>query len=229
MARRSSGLAIRRSAAGLVLVALLVGLAQAGEIGSAPRFSEAEAEAYLEAEQRIADADTLTHAAAMHDVKLVAAVLATGVSPDARGILPHSALQLVASTQCADPPHGREAQLQIIDLLIAKGADVHDKSFGSSEIVIWAAQQCPPVVVERLLDAGANIEARSPQGFSPLSMALAVRNHDTAELLINRGARLSPEAARRLFSDTGDDQRLAELVERAKGAAGPVEPGPERE
>lgn len=178
-------------------------------------YTPAQADEILAAERRIADADTLIHSALMHDGRLVGAVLAKGVPPDATGILPQTALQLVVSTQCADPPHGREDQLAIIDLLIAKGADVKDTSFGDSEIVIWAAQQCPPVVVERLLDAGATLEARTPQGFGPLSMALTVKNYDTAELLVDRGARLKPETVKKLFSAPGDDARLAALLERA--------------
>lgn len=189
------------------------GLPRAAEV-SPPSYTAAEAQVLLEQEGRLADADTLTHAAVMHDVKLVAAVLATGVPADARGIMPQSALQLATSTQCQDPPHGRDAQMQIIELLLAHGADVHDRSFGDSEIIVWAAQQCPPVVVKRLLDAGADIEARTPQGFSPLSMALTVNNLDTAELLIERGARLKPETVRKLFSKV-DDARLKTLVQRA--------------
>lgn len=189
------------------------GSAQAAAV-SAPHYTAAEAHVLLEQEGRLADADTLTHAAVMHDVKLVAAVLATGVPADARGIMPQSALQLATSTQCQDPPHGREAQMQIIELLLAHGADVHDQSFGDSEIIVWAAQQCPPVVVKRLLDAGADLEARTPQGFSPLSMALTVNNLDTAELLIERGARLKPETVRKLFSKV-EEPRLKALVKRA--------------
>ena len=177
-------------------------------------YTRAEAEAILAEERRLADADTLIHAAALHDGRLVGAVLAAGVAPDARGILPQSALQLVVSTQCGEPPHGREDQVAIVDLLIAKGADVRDTSFGDSEIVVWAAQQCPPEVVAKLLDAGASLEARTPQGFSPLSMALTVQNLDTAELLIERGARLKPETVKKLFAAPGD-ARLAALVKRA--------------
>lgn len=196
----------------LALLALVLAApAQAGKFD----YTADEARAILAEESRLADADTLTHAATLHDGRLVGAVLASGVDADARGILPQSALQLAVSTQCSDPPHGAEDHLALVDLLIAKGADVRDTSFGDSEIVIWAAQQCPPAVVARLLDAGANIEARTPQGFSPLSMALVVKNYDTAELLIERGARLKPETVKKLFSAPGDDARLAVLVKRA--------------
>lgn len=204
------------------IVALIFAAAFTDLNAAAPTASPmnaAEAAHYLEAEQRYADADTLVHAAMMQDEKLVAAVLASGVAADARGILPQSALQLVASTRCQEPPNGREVQMRIIELLLDAGADVNDKAFGDTEIIVWAAQQCPPIVVKRLLDAGANIEARSPQGFSPLSMALVVKNYDTAELLIERGARLKPETVTKLFSDLGDDARMKTLV--AKASAKP--------
>ena len=205
------------SALVVLFCALVTGTADTIAAASAPavRFSAEDAHAYLEAEGRLADADTLIHSAMMQDEQLVAATLAAGVDADARGILPQSALQLVASTQCQEPPHGRDVQMRIIGMLLDAGADVHDKAFGDTEIIVWAAQQCPPIVVARLLDAGANIEARSPQGFSPLSMALIVKNHDTAELLIERGARLKPETVTKLFSDLGDDTRIKDLVAKA--------------
>ena len=193
----------------LLLLAAAVNV-HAGKFDYTPE----QAAAILAEERRQADADTLIHAAALHDGRLVGAVLASGVAADARGILPQSALQLVVSTQCADSPKGAEDHLALVDLLIARGANVRDTSFGDSEIVIWAAQQCPPAVVARLLDAGANLEARTPQGFGPLSMALAVKNYDTAELLIARGARLKPETVKKLFAET-TDARLAKLVKRA--------------
>ena len=198
-----------------LIAALLLAVAAPAQAGKFD-YTPAEAAAILESERRLADADTLIHAATMHDGRLVGAVLASGVDADARGILPQSALQLAVSTQCSDSPKGAEDHLALVDLLIAKGADVRDTSFGDSEIVIWAAQQCPPAVVARLLDAGASLEARTPQGFSPLSMALVVKNYDTAELLIERGARLKPETVKKLFSAPGDDARLAALVKRAQ-------------
>lgn len=199
-------------------LALIIGTTFAGgasATSTAAPMTADEAARYLEAEQRYADADTLIHSAMMQDEKLVAAVLASGIDANARGILPQSALHLVASTRCQDPPNGRDVQMRIIELLLKAGADVNDKAFGDTEIIVWAAQQCPPIVVKRLLDAGANIEARSPQGFSPLSMALVVKNYDTAELLIERGARLKPETVTKLFSDVGDDARMKALVTKA--------------
>lgn len=184
-----------------------------------PSMDRDQAQSLLDEEQRLVDGDALTHSAAIHDVRLVEALLLLGVDANARGILPQSALALVVTTQCQEPPHGRDAQLRIIDLLIAHGAKGKDHSFGDSDLLIWAAQQCPPAVVERLLAAGAELEARSPQGFSPLSMALAVRNLDTAEFLIEQGARIKPETVTRLFSDAGGDARLADLVKRASGPA----------
>ena len=197
-------------------LALLMFALAAGAQPNKFDYTRAEGLAILAEERRLADADTLAHSAMLHDGRLVGAVLAAGVAPDARGILPQSALQLVVSTQCSEPPNGREDQLAIVELLIAKGANVRDTSFGDSEIVIWAAQQCPPEIVAKLLDAGASLEARTPQGFSPLSMALTVKNLDTAELLIERGARLKPETVKKLFA-TPDDPRLAALVKRAAG------------
>jgi hypothetical protein len=37
--------------------------------------------------------------------------------------------------------------------------------------LIWVAQYCPPHVVEAMIKAGANINARAPGGATPLMMA----------------------------------------------------------
>jgi ankyrin repeat protein len=79
-----------------------------------------------------------------------------------------------------------------------------------------AAQHCPAPVVKRLLKAGADWKFRTPQGFTPLSMSLLLGNYDTAEVLIDAGARLSSEAAARLLEGKKDDVRLAALVKKAR-------------
>jgi hypothetical protein len=199
---------------GLLALAILVAATSSAD-EAVPTFTREQALAYLEEKRLAISADNLSHAATMHDPELVAALLAAGIDADARGIMPQSALNLAATTGCSLPTHDLAKQLQVVELLLDAGADPNDPSFGNTPMIVFVAQQCPREVVARIIDAGANIEARSPQGFSPLSMALVAKNYGAAELLIERGARLKPETVAKLFAQP-ETPELAALVARAR-------------
>jgi len=50
-------------------------------------------------------------------------------------------------------------------------------------------------ILEMLLDAGANIDARGPGGFTPLMCAIEFRRAETVEFLLNRGASTAVRAS----------------------------------
>jgi len=79
-----------------------------------------------------------------------------------------------------------------------------------------AAQRCPGVVVQRLLDAGGDTKHRSPQGWGPLSMALKVENKSSARVLIDHGARLPAATLDKLIKKPSDDPEMKELIRRAR-------------
>lgn len=86
---------------------------------------------------------------------------------------------------------------------------------GDVPLPVYVAQKCPRSVIDAFVKAGAKLDSRSPQGFTPLSMALLVGNLDAAEALVDHGARLSPQARQKLFPETPADARVAALVKRA--------------
>ncbi len=107
----------------------------------------------------------------------------------------------------------------MIAALLAGGANPNAIDTGEVPLLVYVAQQCPRPVIDAFVAAGARLDARSPQGFTPLSMALIVKNLDAAEALVDHGARLSPEAVRKLFPEPPTDERLAALVKRAAAPA----------
>ncbi|HET9315188.1 MAG TPA: ankyrin repeat domain-containing protein [Vicinamibacteria bacterium] len=162
------------------------------------------------------DADVLANAALRGDVETVRAQLAKGVDPDARGGLGKSALRAATSFGCMTAPE--KDVLAIVDLLIETGAVVNEVDDYGLGVLLMASQKCKAPVIARLLKAGADVEQRSPQGFSPLAMALIVKNFDAARALVEHGARLSRESMAKIFPEAPADPEQAALVKRATGA-----------
>ena len=181
-----------------------------------PHMSREEAQQYLDRNRIGLDPENLIGAAMSGNAQTAEALLSAGVDPNAKGVLPQSALQL-AALGCAGDRVKPEKVLQTIDALLNHGARVNEPGMGGLTALFVAVQNCPADVVRRLLKAGADMNSRTPQGYSPLSMALIVENYDAADVLIEAGARLSAEAASKLLDGENKDDRLAKLVKRARG------------
>ena len=86
-------------------------------------------------------------------------------------------------------PHARE----IVELLHAAGADLDATCNGpnSETSLHWAASSDDVELIDALLDAGANLEARGAviAGGTPIADATAFGQWRAAERLIERGAR----------------------------------------
>lgn len=206
------------------LSTLLAALALAGSITGVQAqdvykvtMTKAEAKAYLDEQNIDLLPDNLPTKIMTGDAKSVEAMIVAGLDLKAKGPLPQSPLELAAQTCGPGMRVDGKDTLRMIDLLVAGGVDPnHEGMAGLSSLMIAAQQQCPPVVIKRLLSAGAKIDARTPQGFTPLSMALIVANYDGAQTLIDAGARISPEVGKKFLTGTADDdKRLVELVGRA--------------
>ncbi|HET7746441.1 MAG TPA: ankyrin repeat domain-containing protein [Vicinamibacteria bacterium] len=166
--------------------------------------------------------DRLGNAAMRGDLAGVRAALATGMSAKGRTSLGHTPLRMATSFACSMPGAKPQDVLGIVDALIEAGADVnHVDDYGHGDLLM-AAQKCKGEVVTRLLKAGGDAEQRSPQGFSPLSMAFIVKNYDAAAALVDHGARLSPESIKKIFEEPPAEPELAALVKRATGTSRPV-------
>jgi ankyrin repeat protein len=197
-------------------LAVLPLLAMADDAGKAAR--RAAAQAQLRKQDVAASFENLQSAAMGGDVALVQALLDAGVDPNARSTeMPRSALAMATSMSCLVKQAEPEARDAVIAALLAAGADPNSVEMGDVPLLVYVAQKCPRPVVEALVKAGARLDARSPQGFTALSMALIVGNVDAAEALVDQGARLSAEARAKLFPEPPTDPRVAALLKRASG------------
>ncbi|MGE0447266.1 MAG: ankyrin repeat domain-containing protein, partial [Vicinamibacterales bacterium] len=150
----------------------------------------------------------LMAAARTGNVRLVRALLARGANVDAReGWQEQTALMLAAAENHGD----------VVRVLVEAGADVNLPSRvldgapprqraaadvgqqgvhvtfpkGGLTAVHFAARQNAPDAVAALADAGADLDARDPDGFTPVILATLSGNYDVAALLLERGAGLN--------------------------------------
>lgn len=202
--------------------ALCLALASPGVVrGQEPDKAARKAAASATLEQRdvAVSAGNLRAAAMSGDAELVQLLIDAGIDPNARfGDLPQSILSFASAMSCSmkKDPEARDA---VIKALLAGGADPNVMDIGEVPLFVYVAQQCPRPVIEAFVAAGARLDARSPQGFTPLSMALIVKNYDAAEALVDHGARLSPTAAQKLFPEPPAEERVAALLKRATAPA----------
>jgi ankyrin repeat protein len=79
--------------------------------------------------------------------------------------------------------------LEIVDLLLNKGAAaLNEGNFRGQTPLHFACERGYPEVVSRLLDAGADIEARDVIGRTPLMTTAMSRNMEVVKILIKTGA-----------------------------------------
>lgn len=81
-----------------------------------------------------------------------------------------------------------DSQPEIVNLLIARGADVNAGDIDDSRPLLLAAIDGKRELVEVLLRAGADLDAGGDYGNSPLTYAVYVGRIEIAELLLDRGA-----------------------------------------
>lgn len=85
-------------------------------------------------------------------------------------------------------------EVEVLRQLLARGATVHQTGWSA---VHYAASGPNPEALTLLLDRGAPLEARSPNGSTPLMMAAGYGPEGAVDLLLKRGA------DRRLKNDLG--------------------------
>ncbi|MBF5006153.1 ankyrin repeat domain-containing protein [Diaphorobacter caeni] len=196
--------------------ALLTGLSPAvvhAQPGAAPApMGKEEAKAYIKENDIYPVADNLAGQILNGQIDDVRAMLGAGVNPNEKTALPHTPIKL-ATMSCSGKRVPVEDIVTMIRVLAAGGAIVNTSNADASPM-ITAAQQCPAPVVKALLALGGDRNARTTQGFTPLSMALIVRNYDAAQALIDSGATISKEAADKLSKGAQDDKAKA-LIKKA--------------
>ncbi len=79
----------------------------------------------------------------------------------------------------------------MIELLLSKGANLHDEDRHGYTPLQWACNEGHVSVVELLLSKGANLHEKSPHGFTPLQRASSKGHASVVELLLLQGANAS--------------------------------------
>ena len=90
-------------------------------------------------------------------------------------------------------------------LLLASGANVNQPGWSALH---YAASGPRPELVQLLLEQGATVDARSPNGTTPLMMAARYGSEDSVKQLLKRGA--DPKLANQRDLRAADFARLAE-------------------
>jgi uncharacterized protein len=106
----------------------------------------------------------------------------------ADALLQHSDLDVNASNAAGETPLMMAALRGNIDWanrLLERGAKVHQAGWSP---VLYAASGPEPKVLALLLEKGAPVDARAPNGTTPLMMAARYGNEASVQLLLDRGA-----------------------------------------
>jgi ankyrin repeat protein len=85
----------------------------------------------------------------------------------------------------------QEGHRDIVELLLAKGADVNTRNGGGNTPLHWAAKYGHKDVAELLLAKGADINARNADGIAPLHYAAMKGSKAVAELLLSMDANVN--------------------------------------
>ncbi|HEV8433159.1 MAG TPA: ankyrin repeat domain-containing protein [Thermoanaerobaculia bacterium] len=183
-----------------------------------PKSAEGEKDAleYLRMRNMDVSADSLHRAAFEANFEDVKQLLKAGVPVDGAG--GDDTPLLAAMTGCT-----REGEtdlvVDVVDLLVTKGADVKRKDDNANTPLITAAQYCGARVVNRLIAAGADVNAMNGSSMTPLMIALVMGRFDAADALVAKGAKLNAQQAE-IMKNSVSDARGKAIV--AKAVAKPA-------
>ena len=149
------------------------------------------------------------------------ALLNAGVAVDGDG--GNDTPLLAAMTACSNEGE-TDLTVDVVDLLVTKGADVKRKDDNANTPLITAAQYCGAKVVNRLAAAGADINAMNGSGMTPLTIALVMGRFDAADALVAKGARLTAEQTAMMNASVTDPRgkAIAAKASAAKAAKPPA-------
>lgn len=194
-------------------IALLTHSAFAQQAAPKAKDPELEKQAleYLSMRNIEVSADSLHRAAFEANFEDVKHLLWAGVPVDGEG--GNDTPLLAAMTGCT-----REGEtdlvVDVVDLLVTKGADVKRKDDNANTPLITAAQYCGARVVNRLIAAGADVNAMNGSSMTPLMIALVMGRFDAADALVAKGAKLNAQQAE-IMKNSVSDPRGKAIVAKA--------------
>lgn len=123
--------------------------------------------------------ETLCQAVAENDEENVRHLLQHGANAETPGDAGKKPLFIAAE----------KGLLDMMELLLSNGASVESRTDSTQPTaLIRACEQGHEAAVQLLVEAGANIEARRPNGFTPLFVAVTSANESLAKYLLQHGA-----------------------------------------
>jgi hypothetical protein len=168
-----------------------------------PKSAEGEKDAleYLRMREIDVSPDSLHRAAFESNYEDVKQLLKAGVPVDGEG--GNDTPLLAAMTGCT-----REGEtdlvVNVVDLLVTKGADLKRKDDNANTPLITAAQYCGARVVNRLIAGGADVNAMNGSSMTPLMIALVMGRFDAADALVAKGAKLNAQQAEVMKNSVSD-------------------------
>lgn len=198
-------------------VTLLALSASGDQPAAKPKNPEEEKQAieYLQMRNIEVSADSLHSAAFEANFEDVRHLLMAGVPVDGEG---GNDTPLVAAMTGCTREGETDLVVDVVDLLVKKGADVKRKDDNANTPLITAAQYCGARVVNRLIAAGADVDAVNGSSMTPLMIALVMGRFDAADALVANGAKLNAQQAE-VMKNSVSDPRGKAIV--AKAAAKP--------
>ncbi|RMZ47393.1 NACHT and Ankyrin domain protein [Aspergillus flavus] len=126
-------------------------------------------------------------AAKVDNCEAIALLLQRCANVEARSLSGYTALQLAAHAK----------NWIALDLLLIGGANINAWSKNGETLLHEQARTSKTIgVVAKLLDHGANLEARTSQGYTPLQCAAMAGNRNMFLFLLERGANIHVETAK---------------------------------
>lgn len=160
--------------------------------------------------------ESLQDAVSKADVELTQALLQAGLQVDMANIeSTYTVVWPSLRIACLDPSIPVDWINGVLDRLVEHGYPI-DYADGFHHTLLFAlASDCSGAVVAHIADLGAPVDPRDRLGVTPLERALQSDRFDGADALMERGARLSSTAAKRLLLPPRQDSRRADYVKRA--------------
>ena len=118
------------------------------------------------------------------DLRAMRLFLSAGMSPNVKLSTGESAL-MMAIGFCSTPPIREHNSIALV--LIEAKADVNFRNNVRCTPLIWAADKCEPEVIQALINAGAEVNARAAGGGTALLLAEVMGKTENAKILRKAG------------------------------------------